>query len=105
MSENENDVRAHDGIENENEAVERAFLSRAGQIAVACLLFFPATIAAVGFHFVVMRWLRQKWTVAVMIAALLSVALLFGLRSVVVGLQGAGFAYDSGEYWWNRLWL
>lgn len=105
MSENENDVRAHDGIENENEAVERAFLSRAGQIAVACLLFFPATIAAVGFHFVVMRWLRQKWTVAVMIAALLSVALLFGLRGVVVGLQGAGFAYDSGEFWWGLLWL
>lgn len=105
MSENESDVRAHDGIENENEAVERAFLSRAGQIAVACLLFFPATIAAVGFHFVVMRWLRQKWTVAVMIAALLSVALLFGLRGVVVGLQGAGFAYDSGEFWWGLLWL
>lgn len=105
MSENENDVRAHDGIENENEAVERAFLSRAGQIAVACLLFFPATIAAVGFHFVVMRWLRQKWTVAVMIAALLSVALLFGLRGVVMGLQGAGFAYDSGEFWWSLLWL
>lgn len=105
MSENESDVRAHDGIENENEAVERAFLSRAGQIAVACLLFFPATIAAVGFHFVVMRWLRQKWTVAVMIAALLSVALLFGLRGVVVGLQGAGFAYDSGEFWWSLLWL
>ena len=105
MSDSENDVRAHDGIENENEAVERAFLSRAGQIAVACLLFFPATIAAVGFHFVVMRWLRQKWTVAVMIAALLSVALLFGLRGVVVGLQGAGFAYDSGEFWWGLLWL
>lgn len=105
MSENDSDVRAHDGIENENEAVERAFLSRAGQIAVACLLFFPATIAAVGFHFVVMRWLRQKWTVAVMIAALLSVALLFGLRGVVVGLQGAGFAYDSGEFWWGLLWL
>lgn len=105
MSQNENDVRAHDGIENENEAVERAFLSRAGQIAVACLLFFPATIAAVGFHFVVMRWLRQKWTVAVMIAALLSVALLFGLRGVVMGLQGAGFAYDSGEFWWGLLWL
>lgn len=105
MSESENDVRAHDGIENENEAVERAFLSRAGQIAVACLLFFPATIAAVGFHFVVMRWLRQKWTVAVMIAALLSVALLFGLRGVVMGLQGAGFAYDSGEFWWSLLWL
>lgn len=105
MSEIENDVRAHDGIENENEAVERAFLSRAGQIAVACLLFFPATIAAVGFHFVVMRWLRQKWTVAVMIAALLSVALLFGLRGVVMGLQGAGFAYDSGEFWWSLLWL
>lgn len=105
MSDNENDVRAHDGIENENEAVERAFLSRAGQIAVACLLFFPATIAAVGFHFVVMRWLRQKWTVAVMIAALLSVALLFGLRGVVMGLQGAGFAYDSGEFWWGLLWL
>ena len=105
MSENENDVRAHDGIENENEAVERAFLSRAGQIAVACLLFFPATIAAVGFHFVVMRWLRQKWTVAVMIATLLSVMLLFGLRGVVVGLQGAGFAYDSGEFWWGLLWL
>lgn len=105
MSENENDVRAHDGIENENEAVERAFLSRAGQIAVACLLFFPATIAAVGFHFVVMRWLRQKWTVAVMIAALLSVALLFGLRGIVMGLQGAGFAYDSGEFWWSLLWL
>lgn len=105
MSESENDVRAHDGIENENEAVERAFLSRAGQIAVACLLFFPATIAAVGFHFAVMRWLRQKWTVAVMIAALLSVALLFGLRGVVVGLQGAGFAYDSGEFWWSLLWL
>ena len=105
MSDSESDVRAHDGIENENEAVERAFLSRAGQIAVACLLFFPATIAAVGFHFVVMRWLRQKWTVAVMIAALLSVALLFGLRGVVVGLQGAGFAYDSGEFWWGLLWL
>ena len=105
MSESENDVRAHDGIENENEAVERAFLSRAGQIAVACLLFFPATIAAVGFHFVVMRWLRQKWTVAVMIAALLSVALLFGLRGIVMGLQGAGFAYDSGEFWWSLLWL
>ena len=105
MSENDSEVRAHDGIENENEAVERAFLSRAGQIAVACLLFFPATIAAVGFHFVVMRWLRQKWTVAVMIAALLSVALLFGLRGVVVGLQGAGFAYDSGEFWWGLLWL
>ncbi len=105
MSEIENDVRAHDGIENENEAVERAFLSRAGQIAVACLLFFPATIAAVGFHFVVMRWLRQKWTVAVMIAALLSVVLLFGLRGVVVCLQGAGFAYDSGEFWWSLLWL
>lgn len=105
MSDSESDVRAHDGIENENEAVERAFLSRAGQIAVACLLFFPATIAAVGFHFVVMRWLRQKWTVAVMIAALLSVALLFGLRGVVVGLQGAGFAYDSGEFWWSLLWL
>ena len=105
MSENENDVRAHDGIENENEAVERAFLSRAGQIAVACLLFFPATIAAVGFHFVVMRWLRQKWTVAVMIATLLSVMLLFGLRGVVTGLQGAGFAYDSGEFWWGLLWL
>lgn len=105
MSEIENEVRAHDGIENENEAVERAFLSRAGQIAVACLLFFPATIAAVGFHFVVMRWLRQKWTVAVMIAALLSVALLFGLRGVVMGLQGAGFAYDSGEFWWGLLWL
>lgn len=105
LSDNENEVRAHDGIENENEAVERAFLSRAGQIAVACLLFFPATIAAVGFHFVVMRWLRQKWTVAVMIAALLSVALLFGLRGVVVGLQGAGFAYDSGEFWWGLLWL
>lgn len=105
MSDSENDVRAHDGIENENEAVERAFLSRAGQIAVACLLFFPATIAAVGFHFVVMRWLRQKWTVAVMIAALLSVALLFGLRGVVMGLQGAGFAYDSGEFWWGLLWL
>lgn len=105
LSESESDVRAHDGIENENEAVERAFLSRAGQIAVACLLFFPATIAAVGFHFVVMRWLRQKWTVAVMIAALLSVALLFGLRGVVMGLQGAGFAYDSGEFWWGLLWL
>lgn len=105
MSDSENDVRAHDGIENENEAVERAFLSRAGQIAVACLLFFPATIAAVGFHFVVMRWLRQKWTVAVMIAALLSVALLFGLRGVVMGLQSAGFAYDSGEFWWSLLWL
>lgn len=105
MSDSESDVRAHDGIENENEAVERAFLSRAGQIAVACLLFFPATIAAVGFHFVVMRWLRQKWTVAVMIAALLSVALLFGLRGVVMGLQGAGFAYDSGEFWWGLLWL
>lgn len=105
MSENDSDVRAHDGIENENEAVERAFLSRAGQIAVACLLFFPATIAAVGFHFVVMRWLRQKWTVAVMIATLLSVALLFGLRGVVAGLQGAGFAYDSGEFWWGLLWL
>ena len=105
MSDSENDVRAHDGIENENEAVERAFLSRASQIAVACLLFFPATIAAVGFHFVVMRWLRQKWTVAVMIAALLSVALLFGLRGVVAGLQGAGFAYDSGEFWWGLLWL
>ena len=105
MSDSESDVRAHDGIENENEAVERAFLSRAGQIAVACLLFFPATIAAVGFHFVVMRWLRQKWTVAVMIAALLSVALLFGLRGVVMGLQGAGFAYDSGEFWWSLLWL
>ena len=105
LSDNENEVRAHDGIENENEAVERAFLSRAGQIAVACLLFFPATIAAVGFHFVVMRWLRQKWTVAVMIATLLSVMLLFGLRGVVVGLQGAGFAYDSGEFWWNLLWL
>ena len=105
MSEIENDVRAHDGIENENEAVERAFLSRAGQIAVACLLFFPATIAAFGFHFAVMRWLRQKWTVAVMIAALLSVALLFGLRGVVMGLQGAGFAYDSGEFWWSLLWL
>jgi len=51
VSEIENDVRAHDGIENENEAVERAFLSRAGQIAVACLLFFPATIAAGGFYF------------------------------------------------------
>lgn len=105
MSESENDVRAHDGIENENEAVERAFLSRAGQIAVACLLFFPATIAAVGFHFVVMRWLRQKWTVAVMIATLLSVCLMFGLRGVVVSLQGAGFAYDSGEFWWSLLWL
>ena len=105
MSENDSEVRAHDGIENENEAVERAFLSRAGQIAVACLLFFPATIAAVCFHFVVMRWLRQKWTVAVMIAALLSVALLFGLRGVVVGLQGAVFAYDSGEFWWGLLWL
>ena len=105
MSEIENDVRAHDGIENENEAVERAFLSRAGQIAVACLLFFPATIAAVGFHFVVMRWLRQKWTVAVMIATLLSVCLMFGLRGVVVSLQGAGFAYDSGEFWWSLLWL
>ena len=105
MSENENDVRAHDGIENENEAVERAFLSRAGQIAVACLLFFPATIAAVGFHFVVMRWLRQKWTVAIMIATLLSVCLMFGLRGVVVSLQGAGFAYDSGEFWWSLLWL
>lgn len=105
MSDSENDVRAHDGIENENEAVERAFLSRAGQIAVACLLFFPATIAAVGFHFVVMRWLRQKWTVAVMIATLLSVMLLFGLRGVVMGLQGAGFAYDSGEFWWGLLWL
>lgn len=105
MSESENDVRAHDGIENENEAVERAFLSRAGQIAVACLLFFPATIAAVGFHFVVMRWLRQKWTVAVMIATLLSVMLLFGLRGVVMGLRGAGFAYDSGEFWWGLLWL
>ena len=105
MSDSENDVRAHDGIENENEAVERAFLSRAGQIAVACLLFFPATIAAVGFHFVVMRWLRQKWTVAVMIATLLSVCLLFGLRGVVAGLQGAGFAYDSGEFWWGLLWL
>lgn len=105
MSDSENDVRAHDGIENENEAVERAFLSRAGQIAVACLLFFPATIAAVGFHFVVMRWLRQKWTVAVMISALLSVALLFGLRGVVMCLQGAGFAYDSGEFWWSLLWL
>lgn len=105
MSDSENDVRAHDGIENENEAVERAFLSRAGQIAVACLLFFPATIAAVGFHFVVMRWLRQKWTVAVMIATLLSVMLLFGLRGVVMGLQSAGFAYDSGEFWWGLLWL
>jgi len=105
VSESENDVRAHDGIENENEAVERAFLSRAGQIAVACLLFFPATIAAVGFHFVVMRWLRQKWTVAVMIATLLSVCLMFGLRGVVVSLQGAGFAYDSGEFWWSLLWL
>lgn len=105
MSDSENDVRAHDGIENENEAVERAFLSRAGQIAVACLLFFPATIAAVGFHFVVMRWLRQKWTVAVMIATLLSVCLLFGLRGVVAGLQGAVFAYDSGEFWWGLLWL
>jgi HN1 len=105
VSDSENDVRAHDGIENENEAVERAFLSRAGQIAVACLLFFPATIAAVGFHFVVMRWLRQKWTVAVMIATLLSVCLLFGLRGVVAGLQGAGFAYDSGEFWWGLLWL
>lgn len=105
MSESENDVRAHDGIENENEAVERAFLSRAGQIAVACLLFFPATIAAVGFHFVVMRLLRQKWTVAVMIATLLSVCLMFGLRGVVVSLQGAGFAYDSGEFWWSLLWL
>lgn len=105
MSESENDVRAHDGIENENEAVERAFLSRAGQIAVACLLFFPATIAAVGFHFVVMRWLRQKWTVAAMIATLLSVCLMFGLRGVVVSLQGAGFAYDSGEFWWSLLWL
>lgn len=105
MSESENDLRAHDGIENENEAVERAFLSRAGQIAVACLLFFPATIAAVGFHFVVMRWLRQKWTVAVMIATLLSVCLMFGLRGVVVSLQGAGFAYDSGEFWWSLLWL
>lgn len=105
MSESENDVRAHDGIENENEAVERAFLSRAGQIAVACLLFFPATIAAVGFHFVVMRWLRQKWTVAVMIATLLSVCLMFGLRGVVVSLQGAGFAYDSGEFWWSLLWM
>ena len=105
MSENDNDVRAHDGIENENEAVERAFLSRAGQIAVACLLFFPATIAAVGFHFVVMRWLRQKWTVAVMIATLLSAMLLFGLRGVVMGLQGAWFAYDSGEFWWSLLWL
>lgn len=105
MSESENDVRAHDGIENENEAVERAFLSRAGQIAVACLLFFPATIAAVGFYFVVMRWLRQKWTVAVMIATLLSVCLMFGLRGVVVSLQGAGFAYDSGEFWWSLLWL
>lgn len=105
MSESENDVRAHDGIENENEAVERAFLSRAGQIAVACLLFFPATIAAVGFHFVVMRWLRQKWTVAIMIATLLSVCLMFGLRGVVVSLQGAGFAYDSGEFWWSLLWL
>ena len=49
MSDSEDEVRAHDGVENENEAVERAFLSRAGQIAVACLLFFPATIAAVGF--------------------------------------------------------
>lgn len=105
MSENDSEVRAHDGIENENEAVERAFLSRAGQIAVACLLFFPATIAAVSFHFVVMRWLRQKWMVAVMIATLLSVCLLFGLRGVVVGLQGAGFAYDSGEFWWGLLWL
>lgn len=105
MSESENDVRAHDGIENENEAVERAFLSRAGQIAVACLLFFPATIAAVGFHFAVMRWLRQKWTVAIMIATLLSVCLMFGLRGVVVSLQGAGFAYDSGEFWWSLLWL
>lgn len=105
MSENVDEGYAHDGVENENEAVERAFLSRAGQIAVACLLFFPATIAAVGFHFVVMRWLRQKWTVAVMIAALLSVALLFGLRGVVAGLQGAGFVYDSGEFWWGLLWL
>ena len=105
MSESENDVRAHDGVENENEAVERAFLSRVGQIAVACLLFFPATIAAVGFHFVVMRWLRQKWTVAVMIAVLLSVGFLFGLRGVVDGLQGAGFAYDSGSFWWGLLWV
>lgn len=105
MSDSEDEVRAHDGVENENEAVERAFLSRAGQIAVACLLFFPATIAAVGFHFVVMRWLRQKWTVAVMIAVLLSVGFLFGLRGVVDGLQDAGFAYDSGAFWWGLLWV
>lgn len=88
----------------ENDRAEEYVESRVGSFVLVMAVLFPATVVAYVFYRVVMRWARQRFLVALLVGAVLTVVDAVALRGALAVFPELTInnAVTAG-FWWSVL--